>query len=231
MKKFLKSHLLRIITFVFWVVIIIVYFRYKHIHHLTNMDITKKLYHFMEKDLLIWAFIYIWVYILRTIIFVPASLLVILSPSLFWFKLAFLYTMIWENTSAALWYFLGNFFGKDLLKSKFLKKLEKTKDKLKAETFETILISRLLFLPFDLVNYFAGFLQINFKLFFLWTFIWTIPWILVLLFAWDSVKNVTNFNIHNITINYKYLIYSGLIFIIPLIFYYFYKKRKGRGEK
>ncbi|EKE26478.1 MAG: hypothetical protein ACD_4C00270G0003 [uncultured bacterium (gcode 4)] len=228
MKNFLRNHILQVITFIFWVIIIYSYFHYVYFYNLSNADIAKNVYFFIKKDIVYGWFIYIWVYLLRTIVFVPASLLVILSPSLFWFTYAFIYTMIWENVSAILGYFLWDFFWKAILKWKFLEKIMGMKEKIKKETFITIIISRLLFLPFDAVNYLSWFLKADFKKYFWWTFIWTIPWILMLLFIWISIKNVENFDLNNISINYNYLIYSALLFIVPILFVYIYNKFKKR---
>ncbi|MDD2487386.1 MAG: VTT domain-containing protein [Candidatus Gracilibacteria bacterium] len=225
MKRFLREHFLQIITFIFWLAIIYLYFHYKIKHDLTNSDIAKSIYFFIKADIIYGGFIYIGVYILRTIIFVPASLLVILSPSLFGFTYAFIYTVIGENISAVLGYYLGNFFGKILLNDWFLKKFMKLRKLLKKETFGTIVISRLLFLPFDAINYLSGFLRLNFKQYFLGTFFGIIPGILMLLFVGSSIKNVDKFNLEHITIEPRYIIYAAFIFIIPLIAYYLYRFR------
>ena len=74
--------------------------------------------------------------------------------------------------SAAFAYFLGKIFGKKLLSSDGSGGvIQELKDKADEAPFVTILMTRLLFFPFDLVNYASGFLRINFRGFFLATLV------------------------------------------------------------
>ena len=53
--------------------------------------------------------------------------------------------------------------------------IQKYIERMRKDSFETILIMRLIFLPYDLVNYAAGFLQINWKAFLAATAIGSVP--------------------------------------------------------
>jgi uncharacterized membrane protein YdjX (TVP38/TMEM64 family) len=228
MKKhsFLKEHLFQILTAFFWLLILLVYFYFKISHNLSNKDIAINIYLSLKKDIIFWGILYILVYLLRTIIFIPASFLVVLSPSLFWFIPAFLYTMIWENLSAVFGYFLWKFLWKSIMSWTIVSKLEPMKVKLKKNPFNSIFISRLLFLPFDAVNYLSWFLHINFKSYFWATFLGTIPGILILLFAWNWIKNIDKFNLAHVKIDFKYLVLSWVLILFSIIVSFILNKRK-----
>ncbi|MCK9272579.1 VTT domain-containing protein [Candidatus Gracilibacteria bacterium] len=228
MKKhsFLKEHLFQILTAFFWLLILLVYFYFKISHNLSNKDIAINIYFSLKKDIIFGGILYILVYLLRTIIFIPASFLVVLSPSLFGFIPAFLYTMIGENLSAVFGYFLGKFLGKSIMSWTIVSKLEPMKVKLKKNPFNSIFISRLLFLPFDAVNYLSGFLHINFKSYFWATFLGTIPGILILLFAGNGIKNIDKFNLAHVKIDFKYLVLSGVLILFSIIVSFILNKRK-----
>lgn len=227
MKKisFIKIHLFQIITGFFWLALIWIYAYYRISHNLSNEDIAKSIYFGLRENLVFWWVLYILVYLLRTIVFIPASFLVILSPSLFWILPAFIYTVIWENLSAVLGYFLWKFLWKTILSWWIVHKLANMKDKLKKNTFDSIFISRLLFLPFDAVNYLSGFLHLDFRQYFWWTFFGTIPGIFILLFAWAGIKNVEKFKLSHIEIDHKYMIFSGILIIASIIISAYLRKR------
>ncbi|EKD66214.1 MAG: hypothetical protein ACD_49C00060G0056 [uncultured bacterium (gcode 4)] len=225
--NFYKKHLFQILTAFFWLIILWVYIYYRISHNLSNEDIAKSIYFNLKKDIVFWWIFYIWIYLLRTIIFIPASFLVVLSPSLFWFIPAFLYTAIWENLSAVLWYFLWKFLWKSIMSWTVINKLAPMKEKLKKNTFNSIFISRLLFLPFDAVNYLSWFLNINFKSYFWATFFGTIPGILILLFAWNWVKNIDKFDLSHIKIDTKYLVFSWILILFSILASFILNKRKN----
>jgi uncharacterized membrane protein YdjX (TVP38/TMEM64 family) len=119
--------------------------------------------------------LYILLYTLRPLLFFPATILTLLGGFLFG-PIGILYTILGSNASAMVAYALGRYFGKDALDSN-----DKTgviqayTYRMRANSFETVLIMRLIFLPYDLVNYAAGFLKINWRAFLLATAIGSLP--------------------------------------------------------
>lgn len=92
--------------------------------------------------------------------------------------------------SANLAYFIGRIFWNRIIKEKskiwFFNNLSsKTNNK----PFLTVLSARLLFVPFDLTNYWSWILKINWKSYFLATFIWTTPWFIIFVLAWSAFHN------------------------------------------
>ncbi|MFQ5561632.1 MAG: TVP38/TMEM64 family protein, partial [Nitrospinota bacterium] len=77
--------------------------------------------------------------------------------------------------SAMFAYFLGMFVGGDLLKSAKMAFFSRWRERLNENSFMGVLFMRLVYLPFDLVNYGCGALGIRWKAYTLATFIGILP--------------------------------------------------------
>ncbi|HMN27922.1 MAG TPA: VTT domain-containing protein [Caldilineaceae bacterium] len=120
--------------------------------------------------------LYILLFVLRPLIFFPASLLCIAGGLLFGVAGGIFYTTIGANLSAMTAYLVGRYLGRDLLDNDDSTNLaQRYARRLRANSFDTVLVMRLLLLPYDFVNYLSGFLRIDGKAFFLATLIGTIP--------------------------------------------------------
>lgn len=73
-------------------------------------------------------------------------------------------------------FLIGKYFGSQMIE-KFYKYdlIKRYSIRLRENSFETSLILRFLFLPYDLVSYFSGFLKINWRGFLLATILGSIP--------------------------------------------------------
>src|SRR5688572_17290096 len=104
---------------------------------------------------------YIVIYTLRPLIFFPAMWLTILSGSLFGFWGGVIYTIIGENLSASLAYVLGRFFASDDGEGENpLGMLARWRALLDEQAFTSVLILRVIYAPFDVVNYGCGLLAV-----------------------------------------------------------------------
>lgn len=128
--------------------------------------------------------LYILIYALRPLLFFSAAVLTIASGAIFGagsignLALAVLYTTIGANISATVAYVVGHFFGQGLLPAVGADQrglIQRYADRMRTNSFETILILRFIFLPYDLVNYLAGILRIDWKAFILATILGSIP--------------------------------------------------------
>jgi len=135
--------------------------------------------------------LFILLFAIRPLIFFPATLLSLSAGFLFgpWKAIAIL--IVAENLSSLVSYSAGKYAGKELFA-----KLDKSNTLLHSfekyfhhNEFITILILRLLFVPFDLLGYFAGASNINYKSFALATFIGIIPGLVTAAFLGGSVTN------------------------------------------
>lgn len=228
--NFLKKHLFEIITILFWIWIVVYYFHYKYIHNYSNEHIIKNLYFFLKREWIYGWLFFVSIYILRTIIFFPSSLLIIISPSLFWIPLAILYSVLGENLSAVFGYLLGKIFWKRILPETFFDKFKFLKKNLKDSPFLWVLTSRLVFIPFDPFNYFCWIINIKFWPYILATILWTFSNLLIFIFIWSWIKNVQRFSFKNIELDYKYMLFSTIITIVSLLLAFYFRIHSKNKE-
>ena len=224
-KYFLKDNILQIVTGILWLSMIAWFFYTKSKLGLSNLEVAKEIYNFVESNAFWWPLIYICLYAIRPIVMFPATFMTFMSGALFGVWGWFLFTMIWENLSANFAYFLWRIFGKKLIKPESSWIFASLQERLSWNSFMPVLMTRLLFFPFDLVNYASWILRVRWRWFFLWTLIWIIPWALLVIIAWASVENASEFDLSQISINTNMLLISGAIFIASLWLAKFLKKK------
>lgn len=163
--SFFQKHWQKLLAGFFWVLALLAYFLYTSQNNLTPLDTLRQLIAFVSESF--WGpLIFITLYILRPIFLFSAGLLTIASGVLFGPVFGVIYTVIGSNIGASVAYLIGRFFGDGLIDIKESEKgLGSYVKRMRASSFETIFIMRLIFLPYDLVNYLAGLLRINFLAF------------------------------------------------------------------
>lgn len=123
------------------------------------------------------ALIYVVLYTIRPLVLFPASLLTIASGLVFGPWLGILFTIIGENASANFAFFLARWFGRDLV-ARHEKKgslAAKWDRRLAQNGLLTVLVMRLIYLPFDLVNFACGLTSMRQVDFAIGTFIGILP--------------------------------------------------------
>ncbi|MDP2090448.1 MAG: FAD-dependent oxidoreductase [Candidatus Gracilibacteria bacterium] len=220
----LKLHILQIITAIIWGGIIISYLYFKDKFSLTNTDIAKELYIFFTSSIY-GPLIYIFIYAIRPLVFFPATFLTFMSGAIFGIGGGFFYTIIGANISAYFSYIVGNIFGKRLFVDGSEGILSELKAKTSKDSFVPILLTRLLFFPFDIVNYLSGILKVEKKGFILGTLIGIIPGSLVFILAGSSVENVGEFDFSQIEINFTLVMLSIVLFGLSLLLAKFLRKK------
>ncbi len=213
---FVKKHALKVIVAALWAVGLYYLYMYQQAQNLSAFETAFVIFDFIA--LSAWgALIYIAAYTLRPLVFFPGTALTILSGVFFGFWVGTLLTIIAANISAAAAYGIGRFFGGDL-------KLEKTAlgswiQPLRDNPFESVLITRLIFLPFDLVSFAAGILKIKFIPFVLANFVGTLLGIATFVAVGASldVEELRTGGISRGVIDLKFLGLSALIFVVSII--------------
>ena len=168
-----KKHAPKAIALVFWLGMFATVLGVKNAQGLSNTDLVRMLYDFMTTS--VWGpCIYILVYVLRPLIFFPATVLTALSGALFGLPLGILLTIIGENGSANLAYWIGRFFGNGirLEHNNFIGPYVSRAQK---HPFTTVLLMRFLYLPFDLTNYASGIMRIRWSAYFAATLVGILP--------------------------------------------------------
>jgi uncharacterized membrane protein YdjX (TVP38/TMEM64 family) len=126
-------------------------------------------------------FAYVFVYLARPIVLFPASILTIVGGILFGPVLGVLVVIIAANASAMIAYGIGRLVGRapgtDDQRSaeQTTTFVRRWSNRMRDHSFETVLIMRLLFLPYDLVNYVSGMLRLRWLPFLLATALGSLP--------------------------------------------------------
>lgn len=165
----------KITALLFWLVLFGYYSWYARQHHLTPTTALQLVGDWLTGTAY-GPLVYILLYTVRPLLFFPATLLTLLGGFLFGPAGGILYTIIGSNASAMVAFGVGHYFGQGLLENQEEQTLlQRYAQRLRQNSFETVLLMRLLFLPYDLVNYAAGFLGIKWQAFLLATAIGSIP--------------------------------------------------------
>ena len=177
--SFFSKHGLKFVALAFWLILIGGYVYYYWSNGLTTETALLQIVNLLNSRY--GPLLYILIYAVRPLIFFSAAALTIASGAVFGvgslvnLVLAVLYTVIGSLSSATVAYFIGRFFGEGLIQEGGSGIVQKYAERMRKNSFETILIMRFLFLPYDLVNYLAGILRISWRAFILSTFIGSIP--------------------------------------------------------
>lgn len=161
--------------------------------------------------------LYILAYTVRPLTFFPGTALTILSGVFFGWWWGIVYTIIAANLSATLAYVVGRYFGGNLkLETSFFGRYVEA---CRQSPFITILTMRLLFLPFDGVNYAAGIIKIPYLPYIVATIIGTLLGIatFVSIGASLSVEQFAKNGFSTDAIDSKFLLMSAGIFLTSLI--------------
>ena len=172
---FLKKNGQKLFALLFWLVLLGVYQWYASVNELTALEVVQQMLDFMTDS--IWgALVFIVLYAVRPLILFPATLLTLAGGFVFGPVLGVVYTVIASNISSTIAFFVGRFFGEGLLKDDGSDGLiQRYARRMRENSFETVMVMRFIFLPYDAVSYLAGFLRIKYWPFILATALGSIP--------------------------------------------------------
>lgn len=226
---FWQKHGSKLVALTFWLLLVGGYYLYTRQNGLTFSDSINGIVGALT-NALTGPIFYIILYALRPLIFFPATILTLLGGFLFG-PLGILYTVVGSNASAMVAYGVGRYFGADVLQGDDNSGVgQRYAQRLRENSFETVLIMRLLFLPYDLVNYLAGFLQISWRAFLLATAVGSIPGTISIVLLGASFGTVDELLAGNIQLNPWALGASVALIVVSLALSRLVKKREGRGN-
>ena len=174
-RSWLAQHALKLAAGTFWLLLLGGYFGYAWRNELTPLQVVQATADFLHTPY--GPLLYILLYALRPLIFFPASLITIAGGSIFGPWWGIVYVLLGSNASASVAYLVGRYFGQGVLATdeQATGIIQKYALRLRQNSFVTVLIMRFIFLPYDLVNYLAGFLHIHYRPFILATILGSIP--------------------------------------------------------
>ncbi|MFK7895371.1 MAG: TVP38/TMEM64 family protein [Myxococcota bacterium] len=121
------------------------------------------------------AAIYVVLYTLRPLILFPATALTVASGLLFGPWLGILFTVIGENASANFAFLIGRWLGGELIEEQDTGWLRRWDRKIRENALTSVMLMRLILLPFDAVNYGCGLTSMRQRDFAIGTFLGIIP--------------------------------------------------------
>ncbi|MEO1936153.1 MAG: TVP38/TMEM64 family protein [Myxococcales bacterium] len=139
------------------------------------------------------ATLYIILYTLRPLILFPASLLTIASGLIFGPWLGILFTIIGENASANFAFRIARWLGRSWIDEREQSRLKHWDQKISENAITSVLIMRLIYLPFDAVNYGCGLTSMSQRDYFLGTLLGIMPGLVsFVLFGGAGAAGVNN---------------------------------------
>jgi len=226
LKRTAMSLLPKIILLSAWLGGLYLLYDYQQTFGLTITELALKLFDFITGT--IWGpLLYMLTYAIRPLTFIPATPLTLSAGLFFGFWGGLIYTIIGANLSASVAYVVGRYFGASI-------RLEHTILRsfiipLRENPFQAVLTTRLLFIPFDLVNYGAGILKLPFVPYLLATIIGTLLGIATFVSVGSALR-VDDVRANGFTVSAidgQFLILSVIIFVASLVVAKFLKKKTG----
>ncbi len=141
-----------------------------------------------------WAFgLFILIYALRPVVLFPASLFTIAGGLLFGPVVGVAASVLGANASAMVAYFIARAFGFEFDDDdEHIGIMREWAGRIRRNSFESVLLMRLAFLPYDGVNYAAGFLKIRPLQFLLATAIGSLPGTVSFSLAGASIESLSD---------------------------------------
>ncbi|MBX0331299.1 VTT domain-containing protein [Oscillochloris sp. ZM17-4] len=132
--------------------------------------------------------LYILIYTLRPLAFFSAIVVTLLGGAIWGPVWGMLFVVIGSNMSATLAYGFGRALGQGLLPEGEGGFVSRYAGRLRQNAFGTILVMRLIYLPYDLVNYLAGFLRVPYRPYILASVLGSLPGTLTFVLAGASLN-------------------------------------------
>ncbi|MEM7125742.1 MAG: VTT domain-containing protein [Chloroflexota bacterium] len=211
------KHWRKLLVFLLWVTIIVTYWRASQ-----AIAPTPK-----EKLILLdtWFHIRGWgpllfllIFVLQPLVFFPTFLMTLFSGLLYGPVWGMIVAIAGMNGAASVSYVAGRFMGADVigLASKN-KRLENYIQKLRGNTFQTLLTLHLLYFPFDLVSYIAGAMHLKWRPFALATTLGTLPSGLAYVLVGDAFGSLEELAEGNVNINPTLIAASIMIAVVVFL--------------
>ncbi len=229
--SFVHRHSRKLTALVFWFVLLGVYQLYSWRIGLTPLEAAQYLIDFMATGV-VGALIYVAFYVSSRLVLFPPTLLTIASGFVFGPVWGVVLTVLGSNAAAVVSYLMGRYFGQGLLDpGETSGAVGRYAGRMRKNGFESVLLMRLVYAPFDAVSILAGFLRIDRRQFVLATLLGSLPCILSLVLFGASLEK--DFAGGGFELNPWILLASALLFVGSLLLSRYLKRgaisRSGAG--
>jgi len=224
-QSFLKKNGQKIFAVLAWVIIAGAVFLYKSSNGLSWAELFKQMWDVLASP--IGPLIYIALYALRPILFFPASIITIAAGVLYGW-VGVLWVVIGSNLSALVAYTIGRFLGDGLLENMDSEGvINRYATRMRENSFLTVLIMRLVYIPYDAVNYIAGIIKIDWKSFIAATALGCLPGTAMFTLFGASFGDLDSALNGEFELNPWLLVVSAVLFVGSLFLSKYAKKREG----
>jgi uncharacterized membrane protein YdjX (TVP38/TMEM64 family) len=173
--------------------------------------------------------LYILIYTLRPLAFFSAIVVTLLGGAIWGPVWGTRFVIIGSNMSATLAYAFGRVLGQGVLPEGAGNGgiVGRYAERLRTNAFGTILIMRLIYLPYDLVNYLAGFLRVPYRPYILASVLGSLPGTLTFVLAGASlrIEDILAGRFAISAINPWTLVLSVVLFVGGIVFSRWLRKR------
>jgi uncharacterized membrane protein YdjX (TVP38/TMEM64 family) len=222
--SFFRRHRRRLQALLFWLVPLGGYQLYAWRSGLTPREAAQHVIQLMTFGAA-GGLIYVAFYAVSRLVFFPPTLLSIASGFVFGPVWGVVLAILGVNAAAVVSYLMGRFFGQGLLgPERTPGALERFAGRMREKGFETVLVLRLVYAPFDPVSILAGTLGIDWRRFVSATVLGSLPTILSLVLFGASLG--TNFTAKGFRLNPWILLASAILFVASLLLSRYLKRRK-----
>lgn len=209
-----------------WLALLAAYWLYTRANDITPLAAVQRLIAFMGSSGA-GMLVYVLAYMLRPVLFFPATLLTLAAGYLYGPVFGFAIVVLASNLSSLVAYTIGRFFGAGIVaQSSSRGALQSYADRMRRNSFETVLIMRFIFLPYDLVSYFAGFLRIRWQGFLLATALGSIPGTISFILFGAAIEGT--FGAALPRLNGSSLLVGGLMFVASLGLSRWFRRREAK---
>jgi uncharacterized membrane protein YdjX (TVP38/TMEM64 family) len=222
--SFARRHRRRLIALLFWLVLLSGYQLYARRSGLTPREAAEHLIHLVTFGAA-GALVYVAFYASTRLVFFPPTLLTIASGFVFGPVWGVVLAVLGANAAAVVSYLMGCYFGQGLLgPERTSGMLGRYVERMRQNGFESVMLLRLVYAPFDPVSILAGSLGIDWRRFVLATLLGSLPAILSLVLFGASLE--TDFSGSGFRLNPWILLASVILFVASLLLSRYLKRRK-----
>lgn len=225
---FLRRHRRRLVALLFWLLLLGGYQLFAWRQGLTPREAAEQVIHIMTFGAA-GALIYVSFYALSRLVFFPPTLLSMAAGFVFGPIWGVALAVLGANTAAVVSYLMGRYFGRGLIgPERTSGTLERFAGRMRENGFESVLLLRLVFAPFDPVSILAGSLGIDWRRYVLATLLGSLPAILSLVLFGAALE--TNFTASSFRLNPWTLLASVALFVASLLLSRYLRPRKLEGK-
>ncbi len=223
-----RSTWIKVAILTVWLVLLAGFYGFLRLNGLTLADGVRFASNWLAENPLGVLF-FILLYVVGPLLFFPATLISLLGGFLFgpW---GIPYVIIGSNASALVAYSIGRYYGSGVIQKDGDGIIQRFAGRMRRHSFQTVLIMHLLFLPYELVNYSGGLLQVGWKPFLAGTALGSIAATISIVALGASFGTLEELLAGEVRIDSTLLVISALLITSSIALSRYLRKREERHE-